>query len=203
MTAAYFAGFRLGLGLIVAIGAQNAFVLRQGLLRRHVFLTCAFCALADALLIALGVGGFALASGAMAWLAPALRWGGVAFLLWYGLRSARSAWQGGGRLEAATAGEGAGGIGALLATLTLFTFANPHVWLDTVVLLGSISAQFAGREPAFAAGAMTASCVFFFSLGYGARLLAPLFARPAAWRVLDGMIALVMWSIALGLALGG
>jgi len=200
MFVAYFAGLRLGLGLIVAIGAQNAFVLRQGLRREHVLATCAFCALADAALIALGVGGFALASDKIPWLAPTLRWGGIAFLMWYGARAFLSAWRGGAALEAGRATRAS--LGATLGTLALITFANPHVWLDTVVLLGGISAQFPGREATFAAGAMTGSVLFFFSLGYGARLLAPLFARPVAWRVLDAVIGCVMWSIAAGLALG-
>ncbi|MDP2740123.1 MAG: LysE/ArgO family amino acid transporter [Pseudorhodobacter sp.] len=195
---AFWAGLQLGLGLIVAIGAQNAFVLRQGLRREHVFAVALFCAVSDAVLIAIGVSGFALASNAAPWLAPAMRWGGVAFLLWYGARAFRSAWRGGAGLVAAT---GAEPLGAVLATLAALTWANPHVWLDTVVLLGTISAQFAGREAWFAAGAMSGSVLFFFTLGYGARALAPLFARPRSWQVLDALIGVVMWAIALRLAL--
>ena len=196
---AFWAGFRLGLGLIVAIGAQNAFVLRQGLRREHVFAVALFCAISDAALIALGVSGFALASEAAPWLGPGLRWGGVAFLAWYGTRAFLAAWRGGSGLVAA--GDAAS-LGATLALIALFTWANPHVWLDTVVLLGAVSAQYPGQSAGFAAGAMTASFVFFFSLAYGARLLAPIFARPRAWVVLDILIGLVMWSIALELALG-
>lgn len=196
---AFWAGLQLGLGLIVAIGAQNAFVLRQGLRREHVFAVAMFCALSDAALIALGVSGFALASTAAPWLAPVLRWGGAAFLLWYGARAFRAAWRGGVGLAAAT---GAQPLGAVLATLAALTWANPHVWLDTVVLLGAISAQFAGREAWFAAGAMSGSVLFFFSLAYGARALAPLFARPRAWQVLDALVGAVMWAIALRVALG-
>lgn len=199
MQEAYFAGLRLGLGLILAIGAQNAFVLRQGLRREHVFATAAFCAASDAGLIALGVSGFALATGVMGWLAPLLRWGGVVFLALYGLRAARAAWRGGETLAAA--GGGGIGLGRTLATLAALTWANPHVWLDTVVLLGSVSAQYQGLG--FALGAMSGSVLFFFGLAYGARLLAPVFARPLAWRVLDGLVAIVMWSIAASLALGG
>lgn len=196
---AFWAGLKLGLALIVAIGAQNAFVLRQGLRREHVFAVCLFCAVSDAALIALGVSGFAVASTAAPWLAPALRWGGVAFLVWYGARAFLSAWRGGSALAAAGGGAP---LAAVLATLAALTWANPHVWLDTVVLLGAISAQFPGREVAFAGGAMTGSFLFFFSLGYGARALVPVFARPRAWQVLDVLIGVVMWSIAARLALG-
>jgi L-lysine exporter family protein LysE/ArgO len=200
MIAAAFAGFRLGLGLILAIGAQNAFVLRQGIRREHVFASCLFCALSDAILIAVGVSGFAAASLAAPWLAPLLRWGGVGFLVWYGFRALRAAFVGGDGLTAAS-GEGQG-LRATLLTIAAFTWLNPHVWLDTVVLLGSVSAQYPGQALGFAAGAMVASFVFFFSLGYGARLLAPLFARPRAWRVLDAVVGLTMWSLAASLAFG-
>ncbi|KFE36832.1 LysE/ArgO family amino acid transporter [Thioclava atlantica] len=197
---AFLAGLKLGLGLIVAIGAQNAFVLRQGLRREHVFAVALFCALSDAVLIALGVSGFALASGALPWLPEALRWGGVAFLGWYALRSLIAAIRGGEHLEA---GRGAApSLRAVLATVAAFTWANPHVWLDTVVLLGAVSAQFPGARFGFASGAITASFLFFFALAYGARLLAPLFARPEAWRVLDAGIALLMGSLAWRLAAG-
>jgi L-lysine exporter family protein LysE/ArgO len=200
MFEAAFAGFRLSLGLILAIGAQNAFVLRQGLRREHVFAVCLFCAVSDASLILAGVSGFAAASDAAPWLGPVLRWGGVAFLIWYGWRSFASALRGGGTLVAAR-----GATAPLLPTLTTIaalTWLNPHVYLDTVVFLGSISAQYPGREAAFGGGAALGSFSFFFALGYGARLLAPLFARPRAWQVLDVIIALTMWSIAVGLALG-
>lgn len=196
---AAFAGFRLGLGLIVAIGAQNAFVLRQGLRREHVFAVALFCAASDALLIALGVSGMGQVSRLAPWAAEALRWGGVAFLSWYGLRAARAAWRGGERLEA---GEGAApSLRAVMLTVAALTWANPHVWLDTVVLLGAVSAQFPGHGLAFGGGAAAGSFLFFFSLAYGARLLAPLFARPLAWRVLDGLVAAIMISVALKLAL--
>ncbi len=199
MYEAAFAGFRLGLGLILAIGAQNAFVLRQGLRREHVFATCLLCALSDAALIALGVSGFAVASKAAPWLAPALRWGGVAFLAWYGLRSFRAALSGAGALRAADGG--GAGLGRTLLMIGALTWLNPHVWLDTVVLLGSVSAQYAGRGLAFGGGAVLASFTFFFALGYGARLLGPLFARPRAWVVLDCLVGALMWSLAVGLAL--
>lgn len=197
---AAFAGFRLGLGLILAIGAQNAFVLRQGLRREHVFATSLFCALSDAALITLGVSGFSFASRALPWLAPALRWGGVAFLAWYGLRSFRSALAGADGLK--SEGAAATSLPRTLAVIAALTWLNPHVYLDTVVLLGSVSAQYPGRALAFGLGAVCSSFFFFFSLGYGARLLQPFFARPRAWVILDMLVGLLMWSLALGIALG-
>ena len=197
---AWFAGFSLGFSLILAIGAQNAFVLRQGLRRAHVFAVCLTCAASDAILIAVGVGGFGWIVQAVPWLAPVMLWGGAAFLVVYGLLSFISAWRGTGGLKAAETGTGSLRV-ALLTCLAL-TWLNPHVYLDTVVLLGSISSQYDGQRLAFGAGAVTASFVFFFSLGYGARLLAPVFARPRAWRVLDVIIGLIMWRIAAKLILG-
>ncbi|SMC60552.1 LysE/ArgO family amino acid transporter [Rhizobium sp. RU36D] len=199
MLAATVSGFFLGLSLIVAIGAQNAFVLRQGLLKSHVFAICLTCALSDALLIAAGVSGFAGAADALPYLVPLLRYGGAAFLLIYGLRSFRSAF--GQAQTLAPADATSTGLSKALATCLALTWLNPHVYLDTVVLLGSISTRFAGHELYFGLGATTASFVFFFSLGYGARLLRPVFARPLAWRILDGAIALIMWSIAARLVL--
>lgn len=196
---AYLAGLGTTLALIVTIGAQNAFVLRQGLMRRHVFATCAFCALSDAALISAGVlGAGALAAGAP-WFLQAMRWGGAVFLLVYGARAFLAAWRGG---ESLRAGQGAAGLAATLAVLAALTWLNPHVWLDTVVLIGSISAGWADKR-GFALGAISGSVLFFFALGYGARLLAPVFARPGAWRVLDLLVGLTMWSIALGLVLRG
>ncbi len=191
----FFAGMKLGLSLIVVIGAQNAFVLRQGILQRHVGPVVAFCALSDAALIGLGV---ALAGqlAANPLVMEALRYGGVAFLSYYAARSLVAALKGGGQVEAQ--GAGAGSLRAALVTVAMLTWANPHVWLDTVVLLGAISAQFA--EPwLFGAGAMSGSILFFTALGYGARYLAPVFARPAAWVVLDLLIAGLMGSLAYGL----
>jgi len=195
--AAFAPGFLLGLSLIVAIGAQNAFVLRQGLRGEHVLAVCLACALSDAALIAAGVAGFGAAAKAAPWLLPAMRWGGAAFLILYALRSLRAALRGGEALTPADAARAP--LSATLATCLALTWLNPHVYLDTVALLGSISTQYPGREAAFAAGAMTASFVFFFALGYGARLLRPLFARPSAWRALDGGVALVMTALAVKL----
>lgn len=196
---AVLAGFSLGFSLILAIGAQNAFVLRQGLRREHVFPIVLTCALSDALLIAAGVAGFGALARAVPWLEPVMRYGGAAFLLVYGGRAFLAAWRGGETMEA---GQAAGSLRAALLTCLALTWLNPHVYLDTVVLLGAVSAQYDDRL-GFALGAMTASFVFFFSLGYGARLLAPLFARPVAWRLLDLLVGAVMWGIAAKLALGG
>ena len=193
------AGFALGFSLILAIGAQNAFVLRQGLRRAHVFWTCLVCALSDAVLIALGVAGFGALAEGWPWFAVAMRWGGAAFLIWYGARSLRAALAGGAALRAAR--DEATSLRRTLLTVLAFTWLNPHVYLDTVVLIGSISAQYAERL-AFGLGAVLASFTFFFGLGYGARLLAPVFARPAAWRVLDAVIGLTMWAIAASLLTG-
>ena len=198
MVQAAVAGFLTGFSLILAIGAQNAFVLRQGLRREHVAAVVAVCAGSDALLIAAGVAGFGAVSRAVPWLAEAMRWAGVAFLLVYGALRFRAALKGG---EALRPAEGrTASLRAVLATCLVLTWANPHVWLDTVVLLGSISAQYPGRGLQFALGAMLASALFFSALGFGARLLAPVFARPQAWVWLEVGVGLVMWGIAAGLA---
>lgn len=192
-------GFALGMSLILAIGAQNAFVLRQGLRRAHVFAVCLVCSLSDAVLIAAGVAGFGWMVAAAPGLVPLLTWGGAGFLVVYGTLSFRSALAGGGALE--TAGGPAGSRSAAVLTCLVLTWANPHVYLDTMVLLGSITSTHPDRA-AFGAGAVLASFTFFFALGYGARLLAPLFARPAAWRVLDALVGAVMWAIAAALVAG-
>ncbi len=187
------AGFALGFSLILAIGAQNAFVLRQGLRREHVFPLCLTCAVSDAILIAAGVAGFGTLAQAAPWFETVMRYGGAVFLTWYALRSFRSAWQGGAAME--TGNGQRTSLRAALLTVLAFTWLNPHVYLDTVVLIGSISAQYVDRM-AFAIGAMTSSFVFFFTLGYGARVLSPIFARPRAWQILDVVIGVVMLAIA-------
>ena len=193
------AGFLLSLSLIVAIGAQNAFVLRQGLRRSHVFAVSAFCGLSDALLITAGVAGFGSLSEAVPALETVMRYGGATFLIWYGVLNAQSAWAGGSAID--TSGEAGESLWKVLGTLAALTWLNPHVYLDTVVLIGSISAQYDNRLH-FGVGATTASIVFFFSLGYGARLLSPMFQNPRAWQVLDAVIAVTMWAIAFGLIFG-
>lgn len=196
----YGTGFMMGLSLIVAIGAQNAFVLRQGLRNEHVFAVCLACGLSDALLIALGVVSFRQIAAVLPWLDPVMRYGGAAFLIWYGARNLYSALRSSGALAAGEAGPSS--FRKTLATCLALTWLNPHVYLDTVVLLGTISTRFPGREVAFGVGAVTASFVFFFSLGYGATRLRPIFARPSSWRALEGLIAVTMWLIAFKLLRG-
>lgn len=188
-------GLVLSLGLIVAIGAQNAFVLRQGLRREHVGSIVLFCALADALLITAGVMGMARALGESPGLARALALAGAVFLTMYGWRALQRA----RHASRLTASEDGAGLtrGAALAQAAAFTLLNPHVYLDTVLLVGSIGAQQpAGMQPWFIAGASAASLGWFTSLGFGARWLAPWFARPRAWQVLDALIGLTMWVLA-------
>jgi L-lysine exporter family protein LysE/ArgO len=185
-------GLFLGLGLIVAIGAQNAFVLRQGLRREHVGSVVAFCAVADAVLITAGVFGMAQALGDRPMLARGLALGGAAFLAVYGRRALQRARRI-SALDVTSMGQGLS-RGAALAQAAAFTLLNPHVYLDTVLLVGSIGAQ----QPAplqawFAAGASVASLLWFSALGFGARWLAPWFARPRAWQVLDALIGVTMW----------
>ncbi len=192
-------GFSLGFSLILAIGAQNAFVLRQGLKGEHVLLVCLICALSDAILILLGVGGFHWLVAAFPSLVSVARYGGAAFLLVYGAISFYRALRLQKGLEPSKIRSTSAWQSAL--TCLAFTWLNPHVYLDTVVLLGSVSTQFADDLAWFTGGAMSASFVFFFALGYGASLLRPLFARAAAWRTLDLVIGCVMWGIAARLLL--
>lgn len=194
---AFVPGLFLGFSLIVAIGAQNAFVLRQGLRGEHVLGVCLACAASDAVLILAGVAGFGQAGPHVPWLDPAMRYAGAAFLFVYGIRSFWAAVRSGAALT--PAGATPAGFGAVLAMCLGLTWLNPHVYLDTVVLIGSVSTRFAEGKTAFALGAMTASFVFFFSLGYGARLLRPVFARPEAWRMLEVGIGVVMWTVAASL----
>ncbi len=196
----YFTGFTMGLSLIVAIGAQNAFVLRQGVRNEHVFAICLACALSDALLIVVGITSFRQIAAVLPWLDSLMRYGGAIFLMWYGARSLLSALNASGAL--AVGEGGASSLRKALLTALALTWLNPHVYLDTVVLLGTISTRFPGMEASFAAGAVTASFLFFFSLGYGATKLRPIFANPAAWRIMEGLVAATMWLIAFKL-LGG
>ncbi|WP_444464583.1 LysE/ArgO family amino acid transporter [Rhodobacter capsulatus] len=191
-------GFALSLGLIVAIGAQNAFVLRQGLRREHVALVVVFCSACDLALIAAGVAGLGAVLGQAPRLVTALSLGGAVFLGWYGVSALRRALHP-ERLEAGPGGAALTRAGAL-ARVAGFTLLNPHVYLDTVLLVGSVgAAQPAGAHLAFVLGAGLASALWFTALGYGARLLAPVFARPAAWRVLDLLVGLIMLALAAGL----
>jgi len=191
---AAFTGASLGLTLIVAIGAQNAFVLRQGLRREHVSAIVALCALADALLMLAGVAGLSRLLGQRPLLAWWLTAGGAAFLLGYGLRALRRAARP-GTLQAAD-GSASITLAQALAQTAAFTLLNPHVYLDTVLLVGSVGAQMGETRWWFASGAALASVLWFTALGYGARWLAPVFARPRAWQVLDGLIGLVTLALA-------
>ncbi len=189
-------GFATGFSLILAIGAQNAFVLRQGLLRTHVFWLCLLCALSDAALIAAGVIGFGAVVATFPALPRIMALGGAAFLAVYGTMRLFAAWRGDYALT--LAGKSAG-LGATLATAAAFTWLNPHVYLDTLGLVGAVSTQYPGAaaKTAFGIGAVLASFVFFFGLGYGARLLAPIMQSIRAWRLLDVLIGLVMWALAV------
>ncbi len=197
METAFLKGFATSAALIIAIGAQNAFVLRCGLKREHVLAVVLVCALSDALLITLGVAGLgALVQGSPRLLLLA-RYGGALFLIVYGALAARRAL----RSESLTTPDEAPmSWRAAIAACLAFTYLNPHCWLDTVVLLGAIASPLpADQRTWFGIGATSASFAWFFALGFGARLLRGVFARPLAWKILDGGIALVMWGIALSL----
>ena len=211
------AGIGLGFSLIIAIGAQNLFVLRQGLRREHVVVVAAICAVSDAVLIALGVSGIGLVLQAVPWLVDVVRWAGAIFLVTYGLLAARRAWRPSGQAlqaergdaEARPAGTEAVTTVPALATRTrltpivltclALTWLNPHVYLDTVFLLGSVANTHTDARWIFAAGAMAASFMWFFGLAFGARFLGRWLSTPRAWRILDAVIAVVM--VVLGVSL--
>lgn len=200
MNAHFLAGLLSGLALIVAIGAQNAFVLRQGLRREHLLPIALICASADALLIAAGIAGLGALIEGMPMLLAVARYGGAAFLLSYSALAARRAWHG-ERMN--VEGNGAVALPTVVATCLGLTFLNPHVYLDTVVLLGALANQRGeGGRWIFGAGATTASFLWFFALAYGARLLAPWFRQRRAWQILDSVIALIMLTLGLGLLHG-
>ncbi|MGO2521541.1 MAG: LysE/ArgO family amino acid transporter [Microbacterium sp.] len=200
----FLAGLGLGLSLIVAIGAQNVFILRQGIRREHVFAVVVICALSDAVLIVVGVAGLGYLLESMPWLVDVARWFGAAFLLGYGLLAARRAWRGAGEAlrvsnsDRADAAESSRLIPVIFTVLAL-TWLNPHVYLDTVLMLGSIAATHGEERWLFAAGAVVASIVWFVALGYGARHLGRWLNTPRAWRMLDGIIAVIMILIAVSL----
>ena len=195
---AMLSGFFLGLSLILAIGAQNAFVLKQGIRKENVFFVCLACALSDAILISVGVLGFSYIVKEVSWLEIVMLVAGVTFLVLYG---ARSLWIGlthnNESLDPST--HTPAPLGKTIAVCLAITWLNPHVYLDTVVLIGTVSSQFTGQNLEFLAGAITASFLFFFALGYGASFLGPLFRKPMAWKILDVGIGIVMWAIAYGL----
>jgi L-lysine exporter family protein LysE/ArgO len=193
----FVAGFSLGISLILAIGAQNAFVLKQGLKQQHVFVVCLICALSDAILISAGIAGFGVIVQKFPLIEQIARYAGAAFLFFYSAMSFKTFLMTEHALKAA--GKEVGSASTAVLTCLAFTWLNPHVYLDTFILLGSISTQYDGQQLAFGVGAITGSFVFFFSLGYGAKLLIPVFKNPKAWKVLEFIIGFVM--LALGISL--
>jgi len=203
MLSAFLTGFILGLSLILAIGAQNSFVLRQGLMGRHVFTVALFCSLSDAILIVIGVTGISIFLNDIIYLVS--DWLFAVAAIWltgYGLLRLKDAIKGNSTLVAE--GISNNGIATTLSSLVVLTFANPHVYLDTVILIGSVSQQFPDdTKLAYVLGASIASFVFFFSLAYGAKFLSPIMQRPLAWRALDSFIAFIMFTLAIKMAHSG
>lgn len=215
------AGLGLGLSLIVAIGAQNVFILRQGIRREHVLAVVIICAVSDAVLIAVGVAGLGFVISAAPWLIVVARWAGAVFLLTYGVLAARRAWRGGEELHAeAPEDEGADAttspdgstrtlarprthtrLAPVVMTVLALTWLNPHVYLDTVLMLGSIANTYGDDRWLFGGGAIAASLLWFIGLGFGARYLSRWLKTPRSWRVLDALIAIIMVSIAISLVL--
>jgi len=199
----FLTGFFLGLSLIVAIGAQNTFILRQGVLGQYVFYVALFCALSDALLICIGVAGISFFFHSFINQNLNILFGfSAVWLSSYGIIRLKAVFKSNKAIEIETST--LKGFLPTIATAAILTFLNPHVYLDTMILIGSISQQFFGYyKIAFATGACLASFVFFFSLAYGAKLLEPIMQRPSSWRILDGLIALIMFAIAFQLASAG
>lgn len=193
----FFSGFGLGISLILAIGAQNAFVLKQGLKKQYVFWVCLICSLSDALLILMGVTGFSSIIKSYPVVADVARYTGALFLFVYGAMNFYSAYQKTSALN--PKGEDKQSLFKVIAVCLAFTWLNPHVYLDTVFLIGAVSVKFSETIQYFAVGAVASSFVFFFTLGFGARLLLPIFEKPSAWRVLDCIIGIIMWMIAVSL----
>jgi L-lysine exporter family protein LysE/ArgO len=191
-------GFLTGLSLIIAIGAQNAFVIRQGLTKRHVLLVVLICAVSDAILIVLGVAGLGALISGLPWLLEIVRWFGVAYLTWFGVKSLRSAMK---SQSLDVSGVQSGTAKTVVLSALGFTFLNPHVYLDTVILLGSIGNQFGADKWWFALGAVVSSFAWFSSIGFGAKAASRFMAKPVFWKVLDSVIAAVMFGIAIMLAL--
>jgi L-lysine exporter family protein LysE/ArgO len=190
-------GFLTGLSLIIAIGAQNAFVIKQGLLRQHVLLIVLICATSDAILIFLGTGGLGALVQSNQGLLEVVRWFGVAYLTWFGIKSVRSAFSN----QSLSASESPSVSALKVATTALaLTWLNPHVYLDTVILLGSVANQFEADRWYFAIGASVASVLWFTMIGFGARAASKYMSRPIFWKILDSLIAIVMFSIAITLA---
>lgn len=194
---ALISGFLASLSLIVAIGAQNAYVIKQGLLRSHVTFVVLFCSVVDAFFIVLGVGGLGTFVQSQPKALEYIRWFGVAYLTWFGIKSVRAAFSTQTLAVATSDNQSAGKV---LLSLITFTFLNPHVYLDTVILLGSIANQFSTHRWLFALGASTASILWFTTIGFGARAASKYMTRPIFWKILDSAIAVIMFTIAITLA---
>lgn len=201
MLAPFIQGFGTGGGLIVAIGAQNAFVLSQGVRKNHHLIIALICIICDAIFIFAGVAGFGGVVSSNPTLTRWVTWGGVAFLFFYGLRSLRSALQGG---SIDTNDMAVRTLKAAIITTLAVTLLNPHFYLDTVILLGGVSSQFQGQSRLyFMMGAICASTLWFISLSLGGQLLAPMFKKQISWRILDSLVCATMWTIAASLTIHG
>lgn len=194
---AFWPGLFTGLSLIIAIGAQNAFVIRQGLTRRHVFAVVAICTIIDASLIALGIGGLGAAIQGLPWLLEVIRWFGVAYLTWFGIKSIISATKS-ESLDAS--GVESKSLGKVIATVVTLSLLNPHVYLDTVIFVGGVGNTFGENRWSFALGAMLASALWFTGIGYGAKAASRFMSKPIFWKVLDSLIAVIMFTLAVTLA---
>ena len=198
--AAWLSGAATGIGLFAVVGAQSAFILRQGILRKHIVPVVATCAAIDGVFIFASVAGLRTLTQALPWLTTVVLWGGVAFLAWYAWQSARRALAGGGGMQVDN--DDSSSRRAVLMSAVGFSLINPHFWLDMMVI-GGIAENFGNARMAFAAGVFTASCLWLTAQGLGARLLAPLFTKPGTWRILDGTIAVILSILALTLAFRG
>jgi L-lysine exporter family protein LysE/ArgO len=194
---AFLPGLFTGLSLIIAIGAQNAFVIRQGLTRRYVFTVVAICTVIDASLIALGIGGLGAAIAGLPWLLEVIRWFGVAYLTWFGIKSAISATK---SQTLDPTGVESKSAGKVVTTVLAMSLLNPHVYLDTVIFVGGVGNTFGDNRWYFALGAMLASLLWFTSIGYGAKAASRFMSKPIFWKILDGVIAVIMFSLAVTLA---
>lgn len=193
---AFLPGFFTGLSLIIAIGAQNAFVIRQGLTKRYVFTVVAICSIIDASLIALGIGGLGAAIAGLPWLLEVIRWFGVAYLTWFGIKSLISATK---NQTMDASGVESKSAGKVITTVLAMSLLNPHVYLDTVIFVGGVGNTFGENRWLFAYGAMLASLVWFTSIGYGAKAASRFMSKPVFWKVLDGLIAVIMFTLAITL----
>jgi len=193
---AFLPGFLTGLSLIIAIGAQNAFVIRQGLTKRYVFTVVAICSIIDASLIALGIRGLGAAIAGLPWLLEVIRWFGVAYLTWFGIKSLISATKN-QTLDAA--GVESKSAGKVITTVLAMSLLNPHVYLDTVIFVGGVGNTFGDNRWFFAYGAMLASLVWFTGIGYGAKAASRFMSKRVFWKVLDGIIAAIMFTLAVTL----